>query len=147
MKSFVVLATLAACALAQRLHIQEPTTNQTVQSGQFFTVELEQDVSTSPTLVVLSPDPRALGIPRRAQANLRPHRRQQLLRRLRRPLAVAPGADHLQRPVQPAVQRKRAAEEQLPGLPAAAAAAIGRRIHPSCAPVPGGRGERDSLSV
>ena len=76
MKSFVVLVTLAACTLAQRLHIQEPTANQTIQSGQLFTVELEQDVSTSPTLVALSPDPCALGIPRPTQTNLRPHRRQ-----------------------------------------------------------------------
>lgn len=45
MKSFFVLASLAACAFAQRLHIAAPTTSQILKSGQWFTLELQQDVS------------------------------------------------------------------------------------------------------
>ena len=44
MKTFFVLASLAACALAQRLHIQEPTAGQTFAGNATITVELEQDV-------------------------------------------------------------------------------------------------------
>ncbi|GJE98801.1 hypothetical protein PsYK624_150380 [Phanerochaete sordida] len=47
MKSFFVIAALAACALAQRLHIVEPAAGATVQSGQQFTLELRQDQTTS----------------------------------------------------------------------------------------------------
>lgn len=45
MKSFVVLASLAACVFAQRLKIQEPTSMQNIASGSTITVELEDDVS------------------------------------------------------------------------------------------------------
>lgn len=44
MKSVFVLASLAAAALAQRLHIAEPTTGQNVGTGQYFTAELHMDV-------------------------------------------------------------------------------------------------------
>ena len=45
MKAVFVVASLAACALAQRLHIQAPAPNSHINKGAFFTVELEQDVS------------------------------------------------------------------------------------------------------
>ncbi|EKM56237.1 uncharacterized protein PHACADRAFT_253253 [Phanerochaete carnosa HHB-10118-sp] len=48
MKAFFVLASLAACALAQRLHIQEPTAGQTVSGSGTIIVELEQDQSLGP---------------------------------------------------------------------------------------------------
>ncbi|GJE98797.1 hypothetical protein PsYK624_150340 [Phanerochaete sordida] len=48
MKSFFVLASLAACALAQRMHIQAPTPGQTVTGNGTLTVELEQDQSLGP---------------------------------------------------------------------------------------------------
>ena len=44
MKSVFVIASLAAAALAQRLHIAEPTTGQNVGTGQYFTAELHMDV-------------------------------------------------------------------------------------------------------
>ncbi|THG93771.1 hypothetical protein EW026_g7558 [Hermanssonia centrifuga] len=47
MKSFFVLASLAACALAQRLSILEPTTGNNISSSGSFTVELHQAQSTS----------------------------------------------------------------------------------------------------
>jgi hypothetical protein len=46
MKSVLVLASLAACALAQRLHIAEPTQMQNIGTGQYFTAELHMDVRT-----------------------------------------------------------------------------------------------------
>ncbi|EKM56268.1 uncharacterized protein PHACADRAFT_140896 [Phanerochaete carnosa HHB-10118-sp] len=48
MKTFFVLASLAACALAQRLHIQAPTAGQTVSGNGTLVVELEQDPSLGP---------------------------------------------------------------------------------------------------
>lgn len=45
MKGISVLASLSACTLAQRLHIAEPTTLQSVQSSQNFTVDLQMDAS------------------------------------------------------------------------------------------------------
>ena len=48
MKSVLVLASLAACALAQRLHIAEPTAMQNVGTGQYFTAELHMDVRIAP---------------------------------------------------------------------------------------------------
>lgn len=60
MKTFFVLASLAASALAQRLHITEPTANQNLKSAQNFTVQLLQDVSRpfpsprSPLIVLVS---------------------------------------------------------------------------------------------
>ncbi|GJE98355.1 hypothetical protein PsYK624_145840 [Phanerochaete sordida] len=47
MKSIFLLASLAACALAQRLHIAEPTTGQVVGAGQYFTAELHMDNTLS----------------------------------------------------------------------------------------------------
>ncbi|KIP01771.1 hypothetical protein PHLGIDRAFT_38184 [Phlebiopsis gigantea 11061_1 CR5-6] len=47
MKSFFVVATLAAAALAQRLHIAEPTAGQNLPTGQFFTAELRMDNTLS----------------------------------------------------------------------------------------------------
>ena len=57
MKSVFVLASLAACALAQRLHIAEPTTMQNVGTGQNFTANLHMDVRapTSFPRVMLTP--------------------------------------------------------------------------------------------
>ena len=48
MKSFLVLASLAACALAQRLRIQEPAAGQSFTAGSSILVELEDDVSIPP---------------------------------------------------------------------------------------------------
>ncbi|GJE98806.1 hypothetical protein PsYK624_150430 [Phanerochaete sordida] len=48
MKSFFLLTSLAACALAQRMHIQAPTPGQTVSGNGTVTVELEQDPSLGP---------------------------------------------------------------------------------------------------
>lgn len=44
MKSFFVVASLAVTILAQRLHIAEPATGQSMPIGQFFTAELHMDV-------------------------------------------------------------------------------------------------------
>lgn len=45
MKSVAVALSLAACAFAQRLHVVSPTSGQTLKPGEFFTMELLQDVS------------------------------------------------------------------------------------------------------
>ncbi|EKM56261.1 uncharacterized protein PHACADRAFT_253293 [Phanerochaete carnosa HHB-10118-sp] len=47
MKSFIVLASLAACTLAQRLHIAGPTAGQTVGANSYFTAELQMDNTLS----------------------------------------------------------------------------------------------------
>jgi hypothetical protein len=44
MKSFAVVASLAACAFAQRLSILAPTNQTTVTGGSTFIAELHQDV-------------------------------------------------------------------------------------------------------
>lgn len=44
MKYLGILFALAACTAAQRLRILEPTTGESLLSGQSFTVELHQDV-------------------------------------------------------------------------------------------------------
>lgn len=48
MKSVLVLASLAACAFAQRLHIAAPTPMQNLATGQYFTAELHMDVRRLP---------------------------------------------------------------------------------------------------
>ncbi|THG96673.1 hypothetical protein EW026_g5202 [Hermanssonia centrifuga] len=48
MKSFFVLASLAACAFAQRLSILEPTAEESITGGSPFTVELQQAGSLGP---------------------------------------------------------------------------------------------------
>ena len=49
----LVLASLAACALAQRLHIAEPTTGQNVNAGDYFTAELHMDVRTPSSHLIM----------------------------------------------------------------------------------------------
>ncbi|GJE98800.1 hypothetical protein PsYK624_150370 [Phanerochaete sordida] len=45
MKLFAAILSLAACTLAQRLHIAQPSAGATLHGGEFFTLSLTQDQS------------------------------------------------------------------------------------------------------
>lgn len=47
MKFSIVLAALASCAFAQQIHIKSPASGAKVKSGQFITLEIEQDQTNS----------------------------------------------------------------------------------------------------